>query len=132
MKQDPEAVHPAAFLEPGIRHGRCGFIRHCGNSIHAKSQKTIKPGVSARSASRVVGANDRINVGMIGLGGMGTVHLRAFMKQTDDEKDISIVAVSDIYTMRKQRARDIAKLTDKDVHHEYRDLLARAATWMPY
>jgi hypothetical protein len=37
----------------------------------AKSQKTIRPGVSARSASRVVGANDRINVGMIGVGGMG-------------------------------------------------------------
>jgi hypothetical protein len=91
----------------------------------AKSQKTIKPGVSARSASRVVGANDRISVGMIGLGGMGTVHLRAFMKQTDDEKDIRIVAVGDIYTVRKERARDIAKLTDKDVHHEYRDLLAR-------
>ena len=62
---------------------------------------------------------------MIGMGGMGTVHLQAFMKQTDEEKDIQVVAVSDIYTKRKQRARDIAKLTDKDVHHEYRDLLAR-------
>src|SRR3954465_14732888 len=90
-----------------------------------KGQKTIKPSVSAHSASRVVGANDRINVGMIGLGGMGTVHLRAFMKQVEDEKDIHVAAVSDIYTVRKERARDIAKLTDKEVHHEYRDLLAR-------
>src|SRR5689334_22261777 len=91
----------------------------------AKAEKTIKPGVTARSASRVVGANDRIHVGMIGMGGMGTVHLQAFMKQTEEEKDIQVVAVSDIYTRRKQRARDIAKLTDKDVHHDYRDLLAR-------
>jgi predicted dehydrogenase len=94
-------------------------------TVLAKDRKTIRPGVSARSAARVVGANDRVHLGMIGLGGMGTVHLQAFMKQTDDEKDIQVVAVSDIYTRRKQRARDIAKLTDKDVHHDYRDLLAR-------
>src|SRR5689334_9825981 len=78
------------------------------------AQKTIRPGVTARSASRVVGANDRIHVGMIGMGGMGTVHLQAFMQQTEEERDIQVVAVSDIYTRRKQRARDIAKLTDKD------------------
>jgi len=94
-------------------------------SAAAAGQKAIRPGVTARSASRVVGASDRIRLGMIGMGGMGTVHLQAFMKQTDDEKDIQVVAVSEIYTKRKQRARDIAKLTDKDVHHEYRDLLAR-------
>ncbi len=91
----------------------------------AKGLKAIKPGVSARSASRVVGANERIQVGMIGLGGMGTVHLQAFMKQSEDEKDIQIFAVSDIYTKRKERAKNIAKLTDKDVHHDYRELLAR-------
>lgn len=94
-------------------------------AVAAASPQAIKPTVTARSASRVVGANDRINLGMIGMGGMGTVHLQAFMKQTEEEKDIRVVAVCDVYTVRKQRARDIAKLTDKDVHHDYRDLLAR-------
>ncbi len=82
-------------------------------------------GATARSNARVMGANDRIRVGMIGMGGMGTVHLRAFMQQSEEEKDIEVVAVCDIYTRRKERARDIAKLADKDVHHNYRDLLAR-------
>lgn len=91
----------------------------------AKTPKTIKPSVPARSAARVVGANDLINVGMIGMGGMGTVHLQAFMQQSEEEKDIRVVAVSDIYTRRKERARSIAKVTDKDVHHDYRELLAR-------
>ena len=50
-----------------------------------------------------------------------------FMKQVDDEKDIRIVAVSDIYTVRKERARGIAQLTDKDVHHEYQRPFAQAA-----
>lgn len=62
---------------------------------------------------------------MIGMGGMGTVHLQAFMKQAEEEKDIQVAAVCDVYTKRKQRARDIAKLADKDVHHDYRDLLLR-------
>jgi hypothetical protein len=91
----------------------------------AQSSKSIKPGISARSEARVVGANDRINVGMIGMGGMGTVHLRAFMSQSEEDGDIQVVAVSDIYTVRKQRAREIAKLTEKDVYHDYRDLLTR-------
>lgn len=91
----------------------------------AASHKSPKPGVTARSASRVIGANDRVNVGMIGTGGIGTVHLRAFMQQSEEDKDIQVTAVCDIFTKRKERARDIAKLSDKDVHHEYRDLLAR-------
>jgi predicted dehydrogenase len=91
----------------------------------AQSAKSIKPTLSARSAARVVGANDRINVGMIGMGGMGTVHLRAFMSQSEEVGDIQVMAVSDIYTVRKERAREIAKLSEKDVHHDYRNMLTR-------
>jgi predicted dehydrogenase len=101
------------------------FLAAAMATTAAAAQKTIKPGVTARSASRVVGANDRIRVGMIGMGGMGTVHLQSFMKQSEEEKDITVVAVSEVFTKRKDRARDIAQLQDKDVHHDYRDLLAR-------
>ena len=105
---------------------RRAFLQAAATVATAKAaQRNIKPGVTAKSSARVIGANDRIRVGMIGVGGMGTVHLRAFMKQSETEKDISVVAVSDIYTKRRERARDIAQLADKDVHHEYRDLLAR-------
>jgi predicted dehydrogenase len=122
MEQNDTASSRRTFLN---RASTAAAVLGAAGNVLAKTEKTIKPGVAARSAARVVGANDRIRVGMIGMGGMGTVHLQAFMKQTDEEKDISVVAVSDIYTRRKQRARDIAKLTDKDVHHDYRDLLAR-------
>jgi ornithine cyclodeaminase/alanine dehydrogenase-like protein (mu-crystallin family) len=80
-----------------------GVLGAAGSTLAA--EKTIRPGVPARSASRVVGANDRIRVGMIGMGGMGTVHLQAFMKQTDDEKDIQVVAVSDLHTTQTAGAR---------------------------
>jgi len=87
--------------------------------------KSLKPGSSARAASRVVGANDRIAVGMIGVGGMGGAHLRAHVKQSETTKDIQVVAVSDIYAKRKEKARAVAKLATKDVHHDYRELLVR-------
>lgn len=87
--------------------------------------KAPKPSVPARSAARVIGANDRINVGHIGVGGMGTSHLRAFVQQSEQNKDIQVAAVCDVYTMRKERAQKLAKLESKDVYHDYRELLAR-------
>jgi predicted dehydrogenase len=91
----------------------------------ALSARPIKPSVSARSASRVIGANDRINIGMIGVGGNGFGNLRSFVAQSEEKKDMQIVAVSDVYTVRKERARSTARLEQKDVHHDYRDLLAK-------
>ncbi len=89
--------------------------------------KSLKPSVTARSAARVVGANDRINVGSIGVGGMGTGHLRDFVRQSEERKDIQVVAVCDVYSVRKERARKIAGLEEKDAYHDYRELLARNA-----
>src|SRR3981081_1590759 len=80
-------------------------------------------GAAALSAtSRVLGANDRINVGIIGVGGMGFGHVKMLKPRTD----IRITAISDVYTKRKQRARDFLGLADKDIHHEYKELLARS------
>lgn len=113
---------------------RRGFIRNASLAataagpvaMMAAKPQGIKPTVSARSASRVVGANDRINLGMIGMGGMGTVHLQAFMKQSEEEKDIQVVAVCDVYKRRKERAMTIAKLTEDGVYHDYVGLLGRS------
>lgn len=91
----------------------------------AAAAGTMKPSLPARSASRVVGANDRINVGMIAVGGMGGGHLRGFMAQSEAQKDIQVVAVCDVYTRRKERAKSMARLDDNGVHHDYRELLAR-------
>ena len=77
---------------------------------------------AAVSAGRVLGANNRLNLGIIGVGGMGFGHVRMLKPRTD----VQIVAVSDIYTKRKQRAREFLGLAEKDIHHEYKDLLARS------
>jgi hypothetical protein len=89
---------------------------------HCQRRKADPSGRHGPFGLGVVGANDRIQLGMIGMGGHGH-RAPPGLHEADrkEEKDLQIMAVSDIYTRRKQRARDIAKLTDKDVHHDYRD-----------
>src|ERR1044071_753938 len=48
---------------------------------------------SALSASRVMGANDRVRIGFIGLGNRGDQVLSAFL----EHKDCEVAAVCDIY-----------------------------------
>ncbi len=88
-------------------------------------EKLIKPGLPAKNAARVVGANDRIRVGMIGVGIMGTGHLRAFVRQQDQEKNIEVAAVSDVYKRHRDRAKAITKLDDKNIVLDYREVLRR-------
>jgi predicted dehydrogenase len=101
------------------------LLSAAGQAAAKPSKKTPKPGIAARSATRVIGANDRINTGHIGVGGMGGSHVRAFYDQSQKSRDIQVAAVCDIYTRRKERARTVAHLETKDVFHDYRELLAR-------
>src|SRR5258706_2913159 len=69
----------------------------------ALSGRPIKPSINARSASRVIGAGDRINLGMIGIGGHGFGNLGSFVAQSEEKKHVQIVSLSDIHTNRKYR-----------------------------
>src|SRR4051812_42427979 len=77
------------------------------------------------ATSRPIGANDRINIGIIGVGGMGFSHVRLLKNHADTTKTIQLTGISDIYTKRKQRAKEHIGLADKDIHHDYHKLLAR-------
>ncbi len=43
----------------------------------------------------------------------------------DADGKIQVVAASEIYTRRKERAKELLALTDKDIHHDYKELVAR-------
>ena len=82
--------------------------------------------MSAQSAKRILGANDRINIGMIGVGGRGSGHLRALNQRKEMKGDVNIVAISDIYSKRIDPALEAANLTQRELHRDYHDLLARS------
>ena len=79
--------------------------------------------LTAASWSRVHGANERIGVGMIGIGLMGRIHTRNFVKQPD----VSVVGICDTYDPRADvgaeivggnvlKCRDFRRLLDnKDI-----------------
>ncbi|MCK4991755.1 MAG: Gfo/Idh/MocA family oxidoreductase, partial [Bacteroidales bacterium] len=65
-------------------------------------------GMSAISYSRIIGANERINVGVIGCGGMANAHMEALLKMKESD-NIEIAAVCDIYTKRLDKAKELTK-----------------------
>ena len=79
----------------------------------------------AASMGRVIGANDRINVGFIGCGGRMNAHIRRVMERNKERGDVQAVAVNDIWDKRKQRAREATGVDQRSVYHDYREVCAR-------
>ena len=92
----------------------------------------VKTGVAAAGATaiyhhnvhaRILGANDRINIGCIGLGGRGTGVMRETMQIAQTTRPAQIVAVCDVYRKRLNDAKQIsgAELATMD----YREVVTR-------
>ncbi|MGH9846916.1 MAG: Gfo/Idh/MocA family protein, partial [Blastocatellia bacterium] len=92
----------------------------------------VKTGVAAAGATaiyhrnvhaRILGANDRINIGCIGLGGRGTGVMRETIQIAQTTRPAQIVAVCDVYRKRLNDAKQIsnAELATMD----YREIVAR-------
>lgn len=84
-------------------------------------RRDLLRGAAAAAASyqRVLGANDRVNVGIVGLGSIGVnQHIRG-LKAIEDKARIT--AVCDIYKKRLERG---VSLTSAKGYHAYEDLIA--------
>ncbi len=78
----------------------------------------------APAPGRVIGANDRINVAVIGIGGMGNGHVGT-LKSLEQDQNIKVVAVCDVFTNHRARGQKSAGVADADVYGDYRKLLER-------
>jgi predicted dehydrogenase len=76
---------------------------------------------TALSAVRVLGANDRIRIGVIGTGGRGQYLMKALQKTAPE--GFQFVAVCDIYDVRRAQASKIAGGVEQYV--DYEQVLAR-------
>lgn len=108
-----------------VNSSRRDFLGRAAAGVSALSMGRKLMAASRPANARTLGANDRINVGIIGVGGKGSGHLRELAHRAKEKGDVQVVAVSDIYTRRKKGAQEFAGFADKDVHHDYRELLAR-------
>src|SRR5262245_2086597 len=80
--------------------------------------KTGGAAMTALSASRIFGANQRVNVGVIGFGLIGQIHTKSFM----DQSDVEIAAVSDPYAPRVDAGAALAGSRCQK-YHDFRKLL---------
>src|ERR1700743_1140422 len=88
------------------------FIRKRGMAGMASYMGAI--GLSASSYRRILGANDRVRVGVVGFSDRHrNDHIPAFMK-LKDEMNFDIIAVSDIWKKKREDGRDF--LTQKMGH----------------
>lgn len=85
----------------------------------------------APAPGRVLGANDRITVGYIGIGGppsnapgMGLAHVRS-QKQHAGENNIRQAAVCDLYSARNDIAKKAIGESEVEAYDDYRKMLER-------
>src|SRR3954451_3336063 len=97
------------------RTGGLGAGAMLAGKAFAKTSNKINP-------SRVLGANDRINIGLIGCGGRGSSDARTFTQFANENNNAcQIVALSDVYEKRKKAEAD--KYNAKGFI-DYREVLA--------
>ena len=65
------------------------------------------PAISASNASRIIGANDKIKMGFIGIGNRGSQLLRMFMQYDD----VEVTAFCDVY--QPYVSRDRSKVSSR-------------------
>ena len=73
---------------------------------------------AAPAWGRVLGANDRINVALIGVGCRGNDHLELLLQHRRNKPDIEIVAICDTYQKRLGMALRKAPGAKTYVHHQ--------------
>ncbi|MDX9975801.1 MAG: Gfo/Idh/MocA family oxidoreductase [FCB group bacterium] len=98
--------------------GRRDFLRAAG--VAAATVAGTR--AFAQAPATAAGANDRIGVGVIGCGGRGNAHLGTLRKLKEAGDDtFEIVAVSDVYRPRLNKAADEYKVKG---YMDHRELLA--------
>lgn len=92
------------------------------NSAKAAAGAAALTAVSPRRGRTAPDENEIVNVGLIGLGGMGSGHLRNLISMHKQNEGVRPIAVCDVYDKRREQA---VALTDGEAkpYKDYRKLL---------
>ena len=94
---------------------RRSFVRNAGLGVAALT--------AAPAWARVLGANDRTNVAVIGLGLRGTDLLNLLLEHRKNSPDIEVVALCDLYQKRLTNASK--KVPGAKTYNHHQDVLQR-------
>ena len=103
---------PESSPVPSLQFNRRAFLRA------GAAAAVVAPLVAS---TRVFGANDRINVGFIGVGGRGRTHLDTVIGMINQGEMLNVVAISDTYGPRMRAAAEHAKAKS---YPKFQELLA--------
>ncbi|MBV8816886.1 MAG: Gfo/Idh/MocA family oxidoreductase [Acidobacteriaceae bacterium] len=103
-------------------NSRRGFLKKAGAAGVTLGLAHSAFGGARGQGARVIGANDKINMGVIGVGGRGHYVAEAFQKFGDEHNACQVVAVCDVYEKRKRLAAEKFKAQG---YNDYREVLAR-------
>jgi predicted dehydrogenase len=82
--------------------------------------KAAAPAIDTKG--RILGANDRIRYGFVGVGGMGSGHLR-IIKGFAETENVEAVAVCDVFEKRCRAARERAGIAENQAFGDYRKVI---------
>jgi len=91
-------------------------------ALGAARELLAKPS-RAMATGRVIGANDRINVGVIGVGGRGHYLAGQYSAIGENTGACRVAAVADVYEKRKRKAAEEHKC---DGYLDYREIINRS------
>lgn len=106
MNNHPTPPEPKPRQSAPARRNRTGWTRR---TFLATSGTAALAGAAIRAQTatrpgRILGANDRIRMGLIGAGGMGRNHLATIL---DNCKDVEFIAICDIHDEARDKAAGI-------------------------
>src|SRR6476619_129671 len=82
------------------------------------SRRFFLGAATAAAATRVWGANDKINVGIVGLGGRGTAHLNTYSRLPEAR----VVALCDVNQAARERAQSTLLKNTGEKAKEFEDM----------
>ena len=96
-------------------HEEIYWENSCRNSRDYSLIRWPSP-INAASYKRIIGANDRINIGFLGCGARSKGH-QSMVKMSAKEKNLGVVAVCDIWKINKEKAAaNCKKIFETDVN----------------
>jgi predicted dehydrogenase len=115
--------------KPSSNFSRRNFLKKSGMAAAAFTvPPALLPSIygKAPAPGSVLGANDRLVAGFIGVGGQGynTLLRRGVVEQSQDQNVVG-AAVCDVWSKRMDRAKETLNISNSNCYSDYRRLLDR-------